>query len=146
MALTEQKRRYAEARLSGQTKKKAAISAGCPEKTASQAASRLERDGEVLAAMGRATVVKAAAKATQPQGNPDPYIPKPADDPLIFFKAMMNDLEADPKLRLEAAKSLAAFTVLKPTESGKKDQKADAAKNAGAGRYGTGAPPLRAVK
>ena len=40
MALTEQKRRYAAARLAGLGKKAAAIEAGCPEKTAAQAASR----------------------------------------------------------------------------------------------------------
>ncbi len=43
MALTEQKRRYAAARLSGMGKKAAAIEAGCPERTAAQAASRYEK-------------------------------------------------------------------------------------------------------
>jgi phage terminase small subunit len=62
MALTEQKRRYAEARMSGASKKEAAIAAGCPEKTASQAASRYEKDPDVLAAIGRTQVVKAAVK------------------------------------------------------------------------------------
>ena len=59
---------------------------------------------------------------------------------------MMNDLEADPKLRLDAAKALASFTVAKPGEGGKKDQKADAAKQAGQGRFAAAPPPLRAVK
>ena len=146
MALTEQKRRYAEARLSGEGKKQAAISAGCPVKTASQAASRLEKDSEVQAAMGRATVVKSAPKAELPTGDPDPYIPQVADDPLVFFKSMMNDLVAHPKLRLEAAKALAAFTAPKPGESGKKEQKADAAQRVASGSFKTSAPPLRSVK
>ncbi|MBL7231080.1 MAG: terminase small subunit [Pseudomonas sp.] len=147
MALTEQKRRYAEARLSGDSKKQAAISAGCPEKTASQAASRLEKDPEVLAAMGRSTAVKSAAKSVTPTGDPDPYIPKAATDPLEFFAGMMNDLEADPKLRLDAAKALASFTVSKPGEKGKKDQLQEAAEKVASGRFGLRKPgQLKAVK
>ena len=146
MALTAQKRRYAEARLSGMSKKESAIHAGCPEKTASQAASRLEKDAEVQAAMGRATVVRSAAKAP-PAGDPVPYIPLSADDPLDFFKGMMNDLEADPKLRLEAAKALASFTVSKPGEKGKKEQVQEAAEQVASGRFGLRKPgQLRAVK
>lgn len=143
MALTEQKRRYAAARLSGLSKKAAAIEAGCPEKTASQAASRYEKDHDVLAAMGR---MAAQPDKHAPQVDPNPHIPAPAADPLEFMRQMMNDLEADPKLRLDAAKSLASFTVAKPGEGGKKDQKADAAKQAGQGRFSAAPPPLRAVK
>ncbi|UVM07050.1 terminase small subunit [Pseudomonas laurylsulfatiphila] len=148
MALTEQKRRYAEARLSGQPKKQAAISAGCPEKTASQAASRLEKDPEVLAAMGRAVVVNSAKKPEQPQGEPDPYIPAATDDPMDFLKGVMKDLVADPKLRIDAAKALLPYVHGKVAEGGKKDQKADAARKAATGRFRTGAPPapLRSVK
>ncbi len=144
MALTEQKRRYAAARLSGLGKKAAAIEAGCPEKTAAQAASRYEKDPDVQAAMGRQ--LKAAdAKVDSVSADPDPYIPARSDDPLEFMRQVMNDIEADPKLRLDAAKSLAAFTVAKPGEKGKKDEKAEAAKQAGR-KFGATLPPLRAVK
>lgn len=147
MALTEQKRRYADARLSGLSKKESAIRAGCPEKTASQAASRLEKDVEVQAAMGRSTAVQAAAKAAPPTGDPDPYIPQAAGDPLEFFRGMMNDLEADPKLRLDAAKALASFTVSKPGEKGKKEQVQEAAEQVASGRFGLRkSGQLRAVK
>lgn len=146
MALTEQKRRYAAARLSGMTKKEAAIEAGCPEKTASQAASRYEKDPDVQAAMGRAVVAEAAKTKAPPAADPDPYIPAAAGDPLEFMRAMMNDLEADPKLRLDAAKALAGFTIAKPGEKGKKEEKADAAKAAGKGRFASAPAPLRAVK
>lgn len=147
MALTEQKRRYAEARLSGEGKKQAAISAGCPEKTASQAASRLEKDPEVQAAIGRSTVVKSFAVTVAPTGDPDTYIPKAAGDPLEFFKGMMNDLEADPKLRLDAAKALASFTVSKPGEKGKKEQVQEAAEQVNSGRFALRKPgQLKAVK
>ncbi len=144
MALTEQKRRYAAARLSGLGKKAAAIEAGCPEKTAAQAGSRYEKDPDVQAAMGRA-VIAAEIRRDQPAADPDPHIPEKAGDPLEFMRQMMNDLAADPKLRLDAAKALAAFTVAKPGEQGKKEQKADAAKKAGAGRFGQIAPPRLAV-
>ena len=144
MALTEQKRRYAAARLSGVSKKQAAIDAGCPEKTAAQAATRLEKDPDVQAAMGRSVVV-AQQRKNEPRIDPDPHIPAQAGDPLEFMRSMMNDLEAEPKLRLDAAKALAAFTVAKPGEQGKKDQKADAAKKASAGRFGQSAPPRLAV-
>lgn len=148
MALTEQKRRYAEARLSGLGKKQAAITAGCPEKTASQAASRLEKDPEVQAAMGRSVVVNSTMKSEQPQGDPDPYIPAAADDPMDFLKGVMQDLVADPKLRIDAAKALLPYIHGKVAEGGKKEQKADAAKKAATGRFRTGAPPtpLRSVK
>lgn len=145
MALTEQKRRYAAARLSGLGKKAAAIEAGCPEKTAAQAASRYEKDPDVQAAMGRQ--LKAAdAKVDSVSADPAPYIPDKSDDPLEFMRQVMNDLQADPKLRLDAAKSLAAFTVAKPGEKGKKEEKADAAKSAGKGKFASAPPPLRAVK
>lgn len=130
MALTEQKRRYADARLSGSSKKDAAIAAGCPEKSASQAASRYEKDPDVMAAIGRKHAIKSlvksepqVVKSAQHSGEPDPYIPERANDPLKFFENVMNDKEADPKLRLEAAKALASFTMAKPGEAGKKEQR-----------------------
>ncbi|MEQ7920237.1 terminase small subunit [Xanthomonas sp. WHRI 1810A] len=71
------------------------------------------------------------------------------EDPLAFFRSMMADDDMDPKLRLEAAKSLAAFTVQKPGDAGKKQEKENAAKAASKGKFGASAPPpshLRSVK
>lgn len=144
MALTEQKRRYAEARLSGETRKQAAILAGCPEKTASQAASRLEKDPDVQSAMGRATVVRARIAEAAPEGDPSPHIAAPASDPLKFLEQLMNDLKAEPKLRLEAAKALASFTVPKPGEAGKKTQRQAAAEKV-AGRFAAPSAPKLVV-
>ncbi|WP_349573114.1 terminase small subunit [Azotobacter salinestris] len=145
MALTEQKRRYAAARLSGLSKKAAAIEAGCPEKTAAQAASRYEKDPDVQAAMGRQVAAESKRTQEAPPADPDPYIPGQVDDPVAFFRQVTNDLEADPKLRLDAAKAWAQFTVAKPGEKGKKEEQADAAKKAG-NKFGSTPPPLRAVK
>lgn len=146
MALTEQKRRYAAARLSGMPKKQAAIAAGCPEKTASQAASRYEKDPDVQSAMGR-QVAAEARKTEQPSSaDPDPYIPSQVDDPVAFFKQVTNDLEADPKLRLDAAKAWAQFTVAKPGEKGKKEERQEKAEQAGkSGRFGLRKGHLKAV-
>ena len=62
-------------------------------------------------------------------------------DPKVFLLALMNDLEADVKLRAEAAKTLMPFMHGKIGEGGKKDEKQDAAKRAGAGKFGASAPP-----
>jgi phage terminase small subunit len=65
-------------------------------------------------------------------------------DPKIFLMALMNDLEADIKIRADAAKSLLPFMHAK-IESGVKDAKADAAKKAGTGKFGAAPPPLRVI-
>lgn len=143
--LTVKKKKYAEARLRGLNINDSAIEAGCPEKTARQAGSRMERDKDVLAAMGRiVTVAKAVepkpekindAVSEKPKARPAPvpdtvYIPAPQEDgdPIAFMTAMMNDIEADPKLRLDAAKAKASFTIAKPGDIGKKEQKNEEAK------------------
>lgn len=61
-------------------------------------------------------------------------------DPKVFLLALMNDLEADVKLRADAAKALMPFMHAK-VEAGLKDAKAEAAKKAGAGKFGAAAPP-----
>lgn len=141
MALTEQKRRYAVARMSGMTKKQAAIESGCPEKTASQAASRYEKDPDVIAAIGRMS-----AQPEKPSDSDSSLKDTDKGDPLQFMRNMMNDLAEDPKLRLDAAKALASYTIPKPGDKGKKEEKADAAKKASGGKFSAAPPPLRAVK
>lgn len=62
-------------------------------------------------------------------------------DPKIFLLALMNDIEADVKLRSDAAKALMPFMHKKLGEGGTKEQKKDAAKVAGRGRFGAVTPP-----
>ena len=145
MALTEKKRRYAAARLAGAPKKQAAIEAGCPEKTAAQAASRLEKDPDVLAAMSRTVAVQEQKKVAPPDLDPAPHIPATADDPMVFLREMMNDLQAEPKLRLDAAKALLPYVHGKVAEQGKKEQKTAAAGKVAGGKFGMSAPPRLAV-
>lgn len=57
-------------------------------------------------------------------------------DPKVFLLALMNDLEADVKLRADAAKALMPFMHQKIGEGGKKDEAAEKAKAAASGRYG----------
>lgn len=66
-------------------------------------------------------------------------------DPKVFLLALMNDLEADVKLRADAAKALMPFMHPK-LEGGIKDARADAAKKAGAGKFGAAAPPRLVVR
>ena len=145
--LTKQKRLYADARLAGMSKKESAIAAGCPEKTASQAASRYEKDPDIQAAMGRSVIVR-EYKTDEPKVDLDAYIPTAEEDPLKFLAAIMLDPNAEPRLRFDAAKALASFTVSKPGEKGKKEDKAEAAKVASKGRFAAAPAPgqLRAVK
>ncbi|MBD8122550.1 terminase small subunit [Pseudomonas lutea] len=144
MAFTEKKRRYVEARLSGLAMKAAAIFAGCPETTARQAATRLEKDPDVQAAMTRLAEPKCSGGKQQIC-----LPPEPQTNPLAFFEAMMNDPREDSKIRLEAARSLAAYTLPKPGDLGKKEAKEVAAKKAGSGKFSAAPPPpthLRSVK
>lgn len=146
MALTERKRRYADARLSGMSQRDAAIHAGCPEKSASQAASRYEKDADVIAAIQRKKAVRGSISTDVKSVKSETYIPKPVNDPLEFFEQVMNDEEAAPKLRLDAAKALASYTVPKPGEAGKKAQRQEKAdQSASSGRFGVRKAPKLVV-
>lgn len=61
-------------------------------------------------------------------------------DPKGFLLSLMNNDEADLKLRIEAAKALMPFLHAKVGETGKKEQKQEAAERTASGRFG-----LRAV-
>lgn len=80
-------------------------------------------------------------KEVQKLDIPVPVVDKLAHkDPKIFLLALMNDLEADVKLRADAAKSLMPFMHTKLGEGGKKEQQAEAAKKV-ASKFATAAPP-----
>lgn len=150
--LTKKKRLYAQGRMLGKSQTDSAIFAGCPPATAAQAASRYEKDPDVIAHRARLTHGEPEPQRPKTERPPAPKPPKEVappptptaatgDDPVEFMKAMWQNEEEDPKLRLEAAKAHASFTRAKPGEKGKKEQKQEAAERAGSGRFG-----LRAVK
>src|SRR5690625_6734423 len=70
MALTDKKRRFAEALRSGASNRDAAIAAGYSEKTASQSGSRLAKDPDVLAHIGRKEAVVEAQQQAKAEGRP----------------------------------------------------------------------------
>lgn len=164
--LTNKKRLYAEARLSGLNQKDSAIAAGYSAATADQSASRLEKDPDVIAHRNRvagpvtdSVVPEPAAKKQEPepvtasqgqdlrppQHEKQPKMSLYFEDPLEFLRHVTNDTAEDPRLRVDAAKAWASYTVPKPGEKGKKEEKADAAKKV-ASRFATAAAPLKAVK
>lgn len=67
-------------------------------------------------------------------------------DPKDFLLSVMNDLESEPKLRVDAAKALMPFVHPRKGESGKKDQAQAKAEQASTGKFGTRRGPLRSVK
>lgn len=62
-------------------------------------------------------------------------------DPKRFLTALMNDVEADIKVRADAAKALLSASIRTAEAKGKKEQQQDAANNVSTGRFG-----LRSVK
>lgn len=173
MALTDKKRRFVDALLSGLSGAKAAIHAGYSENGAAQAAARLMRDKHVLAALGRTAEVNKTVnkkpvnkkadhreQATPDGGTQDAATDTDSmdgiglkalgltSDPRAVLVAIMNDVGEEPKLRLEAAKALMPFTHGKIAEQGKKGAQQDAAnKAATGGRFAPPPPPthLRVV-
>lgn len=168
MALTGKKQKFAVAKGKGMSNKDAAIEAGYSAASAAAAGSRLAKDPDVLAHLERRTKAKASkrpavAKATPPARPTALREPEVLDeeaaiaafdweqatrfsDPKAFLKAVMNDVETEPKLRVFAAKELMPYHHRKLGDSGKKDDRQDAAKKAATGRFAAAAPPLRAVK
>lgn len=65
-------------------------------------------------------------------------------DAMMFLMALMNDLEADIKLRADAAKALLPFQRAK-VENTVKSDKQDAAKKAASGKFCASAPPKLVV-
>jgi phage terminase small subunit len=61
--------------------------------------------------------------------------------PLEFLLSVMNDNEVEDRLRLDAAKTAAQYVHPKAGEGGKKDERQELAKKAGAGKFGASAPP-----
>lgn len=142
MAMTEKKRKFAQAKREGKSNKEAALFAGYEESSASQAGSRLAKDPEVIAEIERKELVAAAKEQAKAEGKEVhlPDLGKLYSDPKDFLMAVMNDLESDMKTRSEAAKALMPFMHQKLGEGGKKEgQKAAAEKVAS--RFSASAPP-----
>lgn len=88
---------------------------------------------------------KSAEEAAERAAGTHAYQP-PADSPLEFLKAVMNNPEQNLKERIRCAVAAAQYEHLKKGDGGKKDEVADKAKTAAKGRFGASAAPLRSVK
>jgi len=147
MALTAKKKLFADAVLAGSSNRDAAIKAGYSPATASPAGSRLVKDKEVAAYL--AAHRAAAEKGQQPEEQRPTFDLAKAlqhADPKTFLLAAMNDVALDAKFRIDAAKALMPFVHGKVGDQGKKEARADAAKQAGKGKFATTRVPLRAVR
>ena len=133
--LTEQRRKYAESRVRGYSKREAAIAAGCPPKTATQAAARLEKNPDVLMAIAALNggqplpmpvVIAKPQKVSElptplpaPEGDPLPE----TDDPIVFLRAVMNSERVPINERNKAACKLADLEAKKKPEEKPKENK-----------------------
>ena len=140
--LTEQRRKYAESRVKGYSKREAAIAAGCPPKTATQAAARLEKNPDVLMAIAAInggqplelhvpTPKRAAPTTVAELPTSLPALPEAAEDPLPktkdpieFLRAVMNCERVPINERNKAAIKLAEMeSRKKPVEDEKPQNK-----------------------
>lgn len=142
MALTDKKRKFVAALQSGLSGANAAVAAGYSEKGASQAASRLMKDPDVIAALERKEMVEQAKAQAKEEGKSVsiPNLSKMYSDPKEFLKAVMNDPLEDPKLRVDAAKSLMPYVHQRQGEGGKKEAQQKKAEKV-ASRFSPSAPP-----
>ena len=148
--------KFLAATLRGATPEEAAIAAGLSEKTARVAGARLRKKPaivEALAAIGISTPgapavgPKVTHSEPEPEEEPIDDLPK-TEDSLEFLEAVVANPRIPLGRRMEAAKTLLPFQHAKIGEKGKKQTKADGAKQTAAGGdvYSTRKPPsLKAV-
>lgn len=145
MALTDKKRRFADALMSGASQAEAAVTAGYSEKTAKQQGYKLARDPDVLRYIERMEALeseKAQAREAGRQVNL-PDLAQRFDDPADFLRWVMNKPDEDMRLRQDAAKTLMPYTHGKIGEVGKKEKQREAAQNVAKGRFAPSRPPQR---
>lgn len=143
MALTDKKRRFADALMSGASQAEAAVTAGYSEKTAKQQGYKLARDPDVLRYIERMEALEDEKQQASAEGRQVnlPDLAQRFDDPADFLRSVMNNEREEMRLRMDAAKTLMPYTHAKLGEVGKKEQKREAAKEAGKGRFATGRAP-----
>lgn len=148
--LNEKQELFFKATLRGEKPEQAAISAGLSPNSAKAAGFRMRKHPAIVAALAAVGIGTKSAPtgkptATEDESEPDILtieIPE-TEDPKVFLTALMNCPKAGVKARLEAAKALLPFEHAKPGEKGQKERKAEAAREAGKGRFATaGAPKL----
>lgn len=148
--------KFVAAIVRGLNQTEAAVAAGLSEKSAQAAGARLRKKKSVvdaLAAIGFSTpgapITIPTSKAPEPEPEEVADIGLPqTEDSLEFLEAVVANPNIPLGRRLEAAKTLLPFQHAKIGEKGKKETKADGAKEASqqGDAYGTRRPPsLKAV-
>jgi phage terminase small subunit len=67
------------------------------------------------------------------------------DDPIDFLRSIMNNVEIDGRLRVDAAKALMPYLHQRKGDKGKKEERAEKAKAVSSGRFAPAAPPSKIV-
>lgn len=151
MMLTTKKKKFANAIKKGLSPTEAAIHAGYSEKTSRVKGCQLAKDMDVKRYLERVTnsVTSESQKVTpkvtsqRPTASGLEMTPEGIPDPIkAMAQILENNIEADPKLALDAAFKLAQFTIRKPDQMGKKEQKTHSAEIV-ASKFSSMAPPLR---
>lgn len=156
MALTDKMRRFVDAKARGASNREAAEAAGYAASSAAQAGARLAKNPEVIAALAKLQLQESvkAPRAPSPdspdstaQGDGGEFLDclPDTDDPLVWLIALMNEPRAKVFDRRNAAQTAVPYVHGKKGETGKKEQKAEAAKAAGKGKFSAGKPPLTVV-
>ncbi|HCQ9760858.1 terminase small subunit [Acinetobacter baumannii] len=153
MALTEKMEKFALAIVDGKTNKEAAISAGYAEKTASAAGARLAKDPEIIVYIEMLKAKKEGRSLTSdspkvkpkdtPENsgedeNPIEEFQFEGDDPLEFLTKVMNFNGNKLNIRMQAAMALMPYKHGKVAEKGKKQTKAETAREGSkSGKFAT---------
>lgn len=127
----------------------AAILAGCPEKSASQAGSRLEKHPNVIAYLARLKENESDNSEVAGRDAPPPGATGMGqffDDPRDMLKHAMNNTLLEPKIRIQAAVALLPYEHKKLGETGKKEEQEGQAKTAAQGRFAPAPPPSKQLK
>lgn len=138
MAMTDMKRAFADALISGAAKKitnrEAAIEAGYSESTASQMGSKLAKDKDVKRYMAQQKLNN--SEAIKAEVKPIEDLPIGSADPKDALLRLLND--PDPDIALKAAKALMPYMYARIAPAGKKEGEKKAAIDATkTGRFAT---------
>lgn len=150
--LNDTQRKFVEATLRGAGPKEAAIAAGLSPDTAGPAGARMRKHAKVIAALEAVGFATPGAPGTvrtpappPPQAEPEPELDDlpSTTDSLEFLEAVQANPRIPLSRRMEAAKTLLPFQHAKIGEKGKKESKADGAKQTATGTdaYATRKPP-----
>ncbi|MEE5042914.1 terminase small subunit [Pseudomonas alliivorans] len=161
MVLTDKQQRFVDAKARGASNKEAAEAAGCKASTASAAGSRWANDPKIKAAIlarahgadvnpdldkpSRSSADGEEGEGPEPGGEYLDCLPD-TEDPLVWLLALMNEPRAKIFDRRNAAQTAVPYVHGKRGEAGKKEQKAEAAKEASRGKFSAGKPPLSVVQ